>query len=78
MSVAFNPNQGLVVVPVRLFGHSGDVLVRMALDTGASRTLVSWDVAMLVGLRSVCWAGANKDDNGQWSGIRPGGSDRKN
>ncbi len=48
MSLHFDPTQGLIVVPTRLFGPAGDI-VRLALDTGATRTVVSWDVVVLVG-----------------------------
>ena len=46
MSESFDGNRGLVIVPVELFGPSGSTIVRMALDTGASRTLIN--VAFLV------------------------------
>ena len=49
MSLRFDPTAGLIVVPTRLFGPSGDTVVRLALDTGATRTVVSWDVLVLVG-----------------------------
>ena len=49
MSVPFDPSQGLVVVPARLHGPRGDVIARLALDTGATGTLVNWDLLVLVG-----------------------------
>ena len=48
MSESFNRKRGLVIVPVELFGPSGSAVVRLALDTGASRTLVN--VAFLVNI----------------------------
>jgi predicted aspartyl protease len=44
----FDPQQGLIVVPAELWGPSGSVVLRMALDTGATATLVN--IAMLVGV----------------------------
>lgn len=49
MSLAFDPNAGLIVVPTRVTGPAGDVIVRMALDTGATITTISWDVMVLLG-----------------------------
>ena len=49
MSLNFNPKEGLVVVPTRLFGPSGDTIVHLALDTGATGSLINWDVAILIG-----------------------------
>ena len=46
MSESFNSERGLIVVPVELFGPTGSIIVRCALDTGAPRTMIS--VAMLV------------------------------
>ena len=46
MSESFNSERGLIVVPVELFGSTGSIIVRCALDTGATRTMIS--VAMLV------------------------------
>ena len=48
MNESFNRKRGLVIVPVELFGPSGSAVVRLALDTGASRTLVN--VAFLVNI----------------------------
>ncbi|MGH2354412.1 MAG: retropepsin-like aspartic protease [Chloroflexota bacterium] len=49
MSLPFNPHSGLIVGPTRLSGPTGSTLVRLALDTGATRSLVSWDAVLLVG-----------------------------
>jgi hypothetical protein len=40
MSVSFDPNEGLVVLAVQLTGPSGSAILRLALDTGATRTLL--------------------------------------
>ena len=49
MRVPFDAEQNLVVVPVRVSGPSGDVIVRLALDTGATRTMLDWEVVVLLG-----------------------------
>jgi len=49
VSVPFDPSQGLVVLPARIHGPTGDVIVRLALDTGATGTMVNWDLLVLVG-----------------------------
>ena len=41
MSVSFNPNSGLVIVGARLKGPKKVMGLRLALDTGATRTMVS-------------------------------------
>ena len=48
MSESFNRHAGLIVLPVELFGPTGSMILRMALDTGATRSLVN--VAVLVNL----------------------------
>lgn len=48
MSFPFDPQQGLIIVQAELVGPSGNALLRFALDTGATRTLVS--VGMLVSI----------------------------
>lgn len=45
---AFDPNQGLIIVPTEITGPSGTALLRLALDTGATSTLIN--VAALVSL----------------------------
>jgi hypothetical protein len=49
MSLPFDPSEGLVIVPTRLWGATGDTVVRLALDTGATLSLVSWEVMVLIG-----------------------------
>jgi hypothetical protein len=48
MTYGFDPTQGLIIVPVRLFGPSGDMIVRLVLDTGATSTLVNVDGPKLI------------------------------
>ena len=49
MTLRFIPGAGLIVVPPRLWGPHGDAVVRLALDTGATGSMVNWDVLMLLG-----------------------------
>ena len=49
MSQAFDPHSGLIVVPAVLWGPSGEIAARLALDTGATRSMLSWDVLIGVG-----------------------------
>jgi len=49
MNLDFNPQEGLIIVPTRLFGPGGDTVVQLALDTGASGSLVNWDIVILLG-----------------------------
>ena len=57
MSLSFNPKEGLITVPTRLFGPNGDALVRLALDTGATWSVVNWDVIVLLGYDPAIVAG---------------------
>jgi hypothetical protein len=41
MNFSFNPAEGLVLVDAELSGPSGEATIRLALDTGASQTVVS-------------------------------------
>lgn len=48
MSVPFNPQHGLVMVRAAVDGPSGSAVFRLALDTGATGTVIN--VGMLVAL----------------------------
>lgn len=48
MSVPFDPEYRLVIVLAELEGPSGNAVLRLALDTGATRTLIN--VGMLVSI----------------------------
>lgn len=48
MSAPFDPQRGLVIVRAELWGPSGSAVLRLALDTGATSTIVN--VAILVAL----------------------------
>ncbi len=49
MNTSFNPKRGLIVIPTRLYGLDTDIIVQLALDTGATNSIINWDVAMLLG-----------------------------
>jgi hypothetical protein len=49
MSFPFDPDEAAVVIQVRLWGPRGRTVTRLALDTGATETLVNWDIAVLLG-----------------------------
>ena len=49
MSLSFDPQKGLIIVPTRLWGPQGDSVVRLALDTGATGSMVNWDILVLLG-----------------------------
>ena len=49
MNFPFDPKEGLIVVPTRLWGPTGDTVVRLALDTGATGSMVNWDIVVLLG-----------------------------
>jgi len=49
MKITFDPTQGLIVIPTRLHGFHTDTIVRLALDTGATSSMINWDVAVLLG-----------------------------
>jgi hypothetical protein len=46
VSLPFDPEQGLVIVRAELWGPTARAVLRLALDTGATATLVN--IAMLV------------------------------
>ena len=48
MSFSFDPHQGLILIQAELEGPSGTAILRLALDTGATGTLIN--VGMLVSL----------------------------
>ena len=49
MSQRFDLQERLIIVPARISGPAGDTIVRLALDTGASSTLVNTEVMVLLG-----------------------------
>ncbi len=49
MSGCFNPSGGLIIVSVEVTGPTGAAILRLALDTGATGTLVNASMLVAVG-----------------------------
>ena len=49
MSFSFDAEHGLVVVEVELAGPAGEAILRLALDTGATSTVVNAGVLVALG-----------------------------
>lgn len=49
MSTQFNLHQGLIIVQAELWGPTGSVILRLALDTGATSTVVNIGLLVAVG-----------------------------
>jgi predicted aspartyl protease len=45
----FDPKAGIVLIKTKLYGPRGDAIVNLALDTGATWTLISWEIAVQLG-----------------------------
>lgn len=52
MTFRFDPAEGLIVIRVRLVGPSGEVIIRCALDTGATSTVINSEVIAFIGYDS--------------------------
>ena len=49
MNLSFDPRQGLIVVRAELWGPTGSAILQLALDTGATGTLVNVGMLVAVG-----------------------------
>jgi predicted aspartyl protease len=49
MSPTFDPHQGLIIVHAELVGISGSAILRLALDTGATTTLINSGMLVSIG-----------------------------
>lgn len=49
MSFVFDPRRGLIVVRAEVWGPSGSGILRLALDTGATSTLVNVGMPVAIG-----------------------------
>ena len=49
MNSAFDPHQGLIVIQAEIVGASGTVVLRLALDTGATGTLINAGMLVSIG-----------------------------
>jgi predicted aspartyl protease len=49
MNFPLGTSGGLIIVSARVTGPAGDAVIRLALDTGATVSMVNWEVLVLVG-----------------------------
>lgn len=49
MNQPFNAHQGLILVPAQIDGPSGSAIVRLALDTGATTTVINVGLLVAIG-----------------------------
>ncbi len=49
MKEAYDDSLGVLVVPAELFGPSGSVVLRLAVDTGATHTMINVGLLAVVG-----------------------------
>lgn len=49
MSTPFNAKRGLIIIRTELFGPTGSIVVRLALDTGATGTMVNVGLLTTIG-----------------------------
>ncbi len=49
MSLSFDPGHGLIVVPTEIEGPTGSAILRLALDTGATSTVVNSGLLVAIG-----------------------------
>ena len=49
MTTPFDPTQGLIVVSTRVWGPNRDAVARLALDTGATSTLIRTGILVPLG-----------------------------
>ena len=49
MSFSFDPQKGLIVVSAELWGPSDNAVLRLALDTGATGTIVNTEMLVALG-----------------------------
>jgi predicted aspartyl protease len=49
MTFSFNPESGLVLVQALIIGPNGKATINLALDTGASKTLINEDILLSLG-----------------------------
>jgi hypothetical protein len=50
VSTSFDPTQGLIIVRTEIAGPGGSGILRLALDTGATKTLINAGMLLSVGL----------------------------
>lgn len=48
-TLRFNPQEGLILIPSEIAGPSGKAILRLALDTGATNTVIDASLLVAVG-----------------------------
>ena len=46
---SFDARSGLIVIPAKVYGQEQDVVIRLALDTGATSSVVSTSIVVFLG-----------------------------
>jgi|SRR5688500_5511237 len=49
MVLPLDPREELIIVPVRLFGHNKELILRFAIDTAATSSMIGWEQASRLG-----------------------------
>ena len=49
MSFQIDLSSGLIILPTKITGLKSQVLINLAVDTGASKTMINWDILVLIG-----------------------------
>lgn len=71
MSFAFNSASGLVVVSVKVTGPLGIAYYKLALDTGATSTIISVDLLAIVGYDPVAAKEHRRITTGSGTALAP-------
>ncbi|MBI3946962.1 MAG: clan AA aspartic protease [Armatimonadetes bacterium] len=71
MSVPFNPRRGLIVVTARIWGQRGDAVARLALDTGATSTVIRMELVRRIGYDPAAAAGHARVSTGSGAAHAP-------
>ena len=49
MKYSFDLTEKLIIIPTQIYGPQGDIIVNLALDTGATSSIINWDIAIIIG-----------------------------
>lgn len=72
MSFPFDPERRLIIARTELEGPSGNAVLRLALDTGATRTLINVGLLVSIGYDPALAATAHRSRQGAaWSFAAP-------
>ena len=73
MKYPFDSNAGIILVKTKVYGPAGDGIVNLALDTGATWTLVSWEIAVQLGYDPCFSPLKNPSNDWKWRRVLPKG-----